>query len=186
MSNKSFNNANLPDFNVHDIFGNNIKLSSIKSDYVLLVFLRYSGCPWCNLALHRLALEYDTMAQYNCQIVSFIQSGKDNIVKNIYDRHNLKPQFPIIADHAMAIYKKYNVDPSVIGTAKATLKIPYWIHSVKKHGFKQTTIDGNFFLVPAWFLINNRTKKIIKSKRGISFYNHDSFIDIYDSIIFRD
>ncbi len=45
-----------PDFTVTDVKGKTISLSDYKGKAVLLVFLRYAGCPWCNLALHRLTL----------------------------------------------------------------------------------------------------------------------------------
>jgi peroxiredoxin len=175
-----------PMFEAVDVLGNKVKLSGIKQNYSLLVFLRYSGCPWCNLAIHRLALEYDQMRDYDCQIIALVQSAKELIMDNIYGRHELQPQYPIIADHSMEIYKKYHVSPSVIQTIKSILNVPYWVESVSKHGFKQKKIDGNFFMVPAWFLINNRTKKIVKFQRGASFYDHESFVQIYDSLIFKD
>lgn len=175
-----------PTFVTKDVFGNKINLSEIEDDYILLVFLRYSGCAWCNLAIHRLTLEHKRLSELNCQIIAFVQSQKKAVIENIYYRHELKPQFPIIADHDMDIYKKYKVNASLIGSIKTLSKTPYWLQSVKKYGYKQKKVDGNLFLVPAWFLINNRTGKIIKSERGISFYDTESFITIYDSLLFKD
>lgn len=173
-------------FAAKDVFGNKINLADVKDDYILLVFLRYSGCAWCNLAVHRLSLEYARLRELNCQIITFVQSERNGVIENIYDRHELTPQFPIIADHAMEIYKKYRVNPSVIGAIRSLSKTPYWLQSVKKYGYKQKKVDGNLFIVPAWFLINNRTGKIVKSERGISFYETESFITIYDSLTFKD
>jgi peroxiredoxin len=175
-----------PQLKAVDVLGNKVSFKDYDQDYILLVFLRYSGCPWCNLAIHRLSIEYPHLEEYSCQVIALVQSDKENILHNIYDRHEVKPPFPIIADPAMKQYKQYAVDISILGTARSLTKIPYWVQSVKKHGFKQKKIDGNIFLVPAWFLINNRTGKIIKSERGVSFYNHESFIKIYDSLIFKD
>ncbi len=50
-----------PKFRVVDVFGRNINLTDYTEGYSLLVFLRYSGCPWCNLAIHRLSLEYERL-----------------------------------------------------------------------------------------------------------------------------
>lgn len=179
-------NHKAPLFKAVDVFGKKFNLSTVKNEYVLLTFLRYSGCPWCNLAIHRLSLEYERMKQHDCQIVTFVQSDSKSVMQNIYDRHVPKPQFPIIADQVMEYYKLYSVEPRIIGTLKAITKLPYWLESVRKHGFKQKNIDGNLFLVPAWFLINTKTGKIVNSERGVSFYDHDTFISIYNSLTFRD
>ncbi len=169
-----------------DVFGNKIDLVKLKSRYTLLVFLRYSGCPWCNLAIHRLTIEYARLKADGCEIVAIVQSDKDAIMENIYNRHDPKPQFPVIADHEMIHYKQFGVTASVLGTLSMVSDLPYWLHSVRKLGFKQKKLDGDFFLVPEWFLINNTDGLIVKSEKGVSFYNHDSFTTIYESLIFKD
>jgi peroxiredoxin len=179
-------NQKMPKIRAKDIFGSDINLAEYTSGYSLLVFLRYSGCPWCNLAIHRLSIEYERLHKEHCNVVAFIQSDKQNVIKNIYDRHPLKPQFPIVADQEMKFYKQFGVDSSIIGSFAAITKLPYWLESVRKLGFRQTKLDGNFFLVPAWFLVNNTTGKIVKSERGVSFYDHETFLSIYDSLTFQD
>ena len=179
-------NQKAPTFSTTDIFGRKINLADHTDDYTLLVFLRYSGCPWCNLAIHRLSLEYSRLKQDKCQIIAFVQSDKKSIIRNIYDRHTPKPQFPIIADHKMKIYKQFGVNLSIMGTLGEIRHIPDWLMSVRKLGFKQTKIDGNLFLVPAWFLINNTNGKIVRSERGVSFFDHETFNSIYTSLTFKD
>lgn len=175
-----------PSFSVTDARGKKLRLENYKSKYILVVFLRYAGCPYCNLAVHRLSIEYEKLKDNGCEVIAFVQSSEENIVKNIYNRHAKKPQFSIVADPKLEVYKKYGVGVDVAASLKDITKIPYWLEAVRKHGFKQTTIDGNLFLVPAWFLINTEKKKIVKQQRGVSFYDHETFIDIYDSLIFKD
>lgn len=179
-------NHKVPDLIANDVFGNKINLVKSKSRYTLLVFLRYSGCPWCNLAIHRLTIEYPRLKAEDCEIIAIVQSDKDAIMDNIYSRHDPKPQFPIIADHEMKHYKKFDVSTSVLGTLSSITEFPYWLQSVRKLGFKQKKLDGNFFLVPEWFLINNTNGEIVKSAKGVSFYNDESFTQIYESLIFKD
>jgi peroxiredoxin len=186
MSSSPKLNQKAPLFNAIDIFGTKINLNKYKNKYTLLVFLRYSGCPWCNLAIHRLSLEYPLLKKSDCQVIAFVQSNSQSIKENIYDRHSPKPQFPIIADKELNYYKKYNVNASIVGTLESITKLPYWLESVRKLGFKQKKMDGNFFLVPAWFLINNSTGKIVRYERGVSFYNHETFVNIYDVLTFGD
>jgi peroxiredoxin Q/BCP len=175
-----------PDFSTTDVAGKKVALSKLDSRYVLLVFLRYSGCPWCNLAIHRLSLEYPTFQEHDCAVVAFIQSDKSDIISNIYERHNVKPKFPIIADHSRTFYKLYGVSTSLTAAARSITKIPAWVHAVKRHGFKQTHIDGNLFIVPASFLIDNRTHKIAQVNYNADFYQTEAFIDIYQSVFFRE
>lgn len=175
-----------PTFTVKDIFGKKVSLNAYKEPYILVAFLRYSGCPYCNLAIHRLSMEYDSLKEKGCEVIAFIQSSPDNIVKNIYERHAKKPNFSIVADPDRSIYKKYGVKDSLTGYVNDFKHMPYWVKAVREHGFKQTKIDGSLFLVPAWFLINTKTNQVIKQESGVSFYNHETFISIYDSLIFKD
>lgn len=175
-----------PKLTATDVFGKHVSLADNADDYTLLVFLRYSGCPWCNLAINRLTSEYPMLKKQKCDVVTIVQSDKKAIMDNIYGRHNPQPQFPIIADREMKFYKQFDVNGSIVGTLGEITKIPYWIESVRNLGFEQKKIDGNLFLVPAWFLINNKTGKIVKSERGVSFYNHETFTPIYEALIFKE
>jgi peroxiredoxin Q/BCP len=177
---------NAPNFKAIDVFGSPVNLAEYDSGYTLLVFLRYSGCPWCNLAIHRLTLEYKRLTDKKCDVIVIVQSNRQNIVNNIYDRHTPKPPFPIIPDHEMKLYKRYGVEISKRAVFGFIYHLPEWLESVRKLGYSQKKLDGNFFLVPAWFLINNRTRKIVRSEAGVSFYEHETFISIYDSLTFKD
>lgn len=174
------------DFKAKDVFGSTVSLTNSDSGYTLLVFLRYSGCPWCNLAIHRLTVEHKRLADEECSVIVIVQSNRENIINNIYDRHDPKPPFPIIPDHEMKLYKQYDVEISKKAVFGFIYHLPYWLESVRKLGFSQKKLDGNFFLVPAWFLINNRTNKIVRSERGVSFYEHETFTSIYESLTFKD
>jgi thioredoxin-dependent peroxiredoxin len=175
-----------PDFSAKAVSGKKITLSKLNARYVLLVFLRYSSCPWCNLAIHRLSLEYPTFKEHDCEVVAFIQSDKTDIVTNIYERHVVKPEFPIIADAGRTFYELYGVTTSIKAVARSITQIPAWVHAVKHHGFKQKRIDGNLFLVPASFLVDSRTHKIVQANYGKSFYDNEAFIDIYQAVFFKE
>lgn len=179
-------NQKAPIFEVMDVFGSRIRLNDYDEGYSLLVFLRYSGCPWCNLAIHRLALEYERLKKEQCHVIAFVQSDKKDIIENIYDRHRPKPPFPIIPDHEMKHYRQYGVDVSMRRSLGLIKHIPFWLESVRKHGFTQQHVDGNLFLVPAWFLVNNKTGMVVRSERGVSFYEEETFISIYESLTFKD
>lgn len=175
-----------PDFTAKDVMGNTVKLSKFHPKSVLVVFLRYSGCPWCNLALHRLTMEYPLLVENNCDVIAFIQSTNENVKENIYERHARKPPFPIIADPDKFVYKKYGVGSSVLAAARSVTKIPYWVHAVREHGFKQEKIDGDLFLVPAMFLVSGHSGKVLLASYSSSFYDHETFSKVYAQLGFVD
>lgn len=175
-----------PRFSAVDVMGKKISLTHKNSRYVLLVFMRYSGCPWCNLAIHRLALEYPILQENGCEVITFIQSPASGIIKNIYERHARQPQFSIVADPDSKYYDLYGVQPSYVAGAKSIRRVPHWLHSVKQHGYRQPTVDGSLFMVPASFLISTRTNKILKTSYGNDYYDKDAFMDIYQSVFFKE
>lgn len=174
---------NAPLFRRKDTSNHTVSLADYSKTFTLVAFLRYSGCPWCNLAVHRLAMEYPLLKDSRCEVVAFIQSSKDAIQENIFNRHDVTPLFPIIADSTMETYKEYGVGTSTIRGLKHQIKhIPAWVRSVSKEGFTQTSIDGNFFLAPALFLLSPGEQKIIRADYNADLYKHESFTAIYESI----
>ncbi|GAC1391469.1 MAG: hypothetical protein NVSMB46_04050 [Candidatus Saccharimonadales bacterium] len=175
-----------PDFTMNDVLGNKVHLSELKNKPVLLVFLRYSGCPWCNLTIHRLTLEYPMFQKHNCQIVAFVQSKPEEIKKNIYDRHVQIPQFPLIGDHEKTIYNLYGIERSRKAAINSIIKLPQWTQAVTQHHYKQTEVDGDIFLVPATFLIASRTQEIITADYGTSYYGPETFLSVYEKLQFHE
>ncbi len=173
-----------PNFDTKDVFGKRINLSEYRKKAVLLVFFRYAGCPWCNLAIHRLALEYPMLKKENCEVIAFVQSDKNIIKENIYGRHAVKPEFTIIADPKMHFYKLYGVSSSYKAALKARQLYPTGFMPSVNMVLRQTKIDGELFLVPAAFLVSSRTQEIDKADYGTSFYEFESFFKIYESLVF--
>lgn len=175
-----------PDFETMDVYGRPVKLSDYTGKPVLVAFMRYAGCPWCNLALHRLVLEYPMLQKQDCEVLAFVQSDEETIKTNIYGRHNPLPPFPIIADPDRHIYDLYGIKRGISPALKAVRDLPYWARTIKKLGFEQQKIDGDFFLVPAIFLISGgRQQKILHQFESADFYGHESFIRIYEPLIFH-
>ena len=172
-----------PQFVLADIHGQKVSLTKYANTYLLIVFLRFADCPWCNLAIHRLAVEQQLLRDSKCEIVAFIQSSEKDIETSIIDRHNVTPMFPIIADPMMKTYKKFGVEASVIpGLKHHITNIPAWVQSVYKEGYKQTSVDGSFFLAPGAFLISPGKQKIVHADYSSDLYQHESFTKIYDAI----
>lgn len=169
-----------PSFSCSDIFGRKIDLSDYKDDKLLICFFRYAGCPWCNLAIHRLTLSYSRFEDLNLKVLAFVQSKPENIKKYIFDRHIPPPKFPIIADPLRLIYDLYGVSDSIPKAAKSLVKLPAWVQSSFRKGFKQGRVDGSLTLVPAQFLLGPRDLRIYKVKYGADYYDHIPFVEIMD------
>jgi len=174
-----------PQFAAADVFGASVDLAAYKDKFVLLAFLRYSGCPWCNLTIYRLTMEYQMLSKNGCEVIAFVQSPEERIKANIYGRHKVKPPYPIIADPGRGMYDMYGVGTSLKAAAASVKDIPYWIKSSIGHGFKQTQFDGNVLLVPALFLVAPDTQELVKVAYGTSFYDHTAFTDIYEPLFFK-
>lgn len=174
-----------PQFSTTDINGNQINLSDYADKKVMLAFFRYAGCPWCNLAIHRLTLEYEKLSSKGLHVIAIVQSKKENIMKNIMDRHTPQPPFPIIADPEKKLYNLYGVRPSLLKVIPSVMEIPAWLNSSTKHNFKQSTIDGSLLMVPAQFLITEKEQKIFKAHYGANFNDNISFVDLYDFLQFE-
>lgn len=175
-----------PAFHTHDVDGTPVALDTGTAPYVLLAFLRYAGCPWCNLAIHRLALESKMLAQNNCDVVVFVQSTPEKIRENIHERHAIRPDFPIIADPSKKIYRQYGVNGSLHAVVRAVNDIPAWVHAVREHGFAQGKVDGNLFLAQALFLVSRKANTVVQALYGQSLYEHETFTPIYQSLIFKE
>lgn len=166
-----------------DAQGNTFELKNVKQQYALISFLRYAGCPWCNLSIHRLVMEHKLLGQSGCEIVAFVQSSTENIQKNIYKRHAVQPKFPVIPDQKMLFYKQFGIKPSYKSTKKMIEDIPHWVHAVKDHGFKQGTVDGSLFIAPALFLVHIPSMKIIYADYAADLFAHETFSPIYEKIL---
>lgn len=175
--------SSIPKLTATDISGKQVSLESFNDSYTLLAFLRYSECPWCNLALHRLAMEQELLKDSDCRIIAFIQSSPDDIKKSILEKHAVTPQFTIIADPEMKIYNQFGVTLSKLSGIKHHIRhIPAWVESVTKEGFKQHSINGSFFLAPAAIVLSPADQKVIVADYQADFYEHESFSRFYEAI----
>lgn len=173
----------IPEFWARDISGKDVD-SKKFGEYTLLAFLRYAGCPFCNMAIVRLAHEHKLLKKEKCQVIAFIQSTTENIEKNVIARHTPVPPFPIVADQEQDIYKMFGVRPSVSKmTAHTVRHMSHWIDAVFEKGFKQSNIDGEAFMVPAYFLVDKHG--IIRMlDYDASLYEDATFTPIYEFLNF--
>jgi peroxiredoxin len=159
--------------------GRLIRLSDYRNDKVLLCFFRYAGCPWCNLAVHRLALEMPHFEKLGLKVIAFLQSDADHIQRYIYDRHIPPPPFPIIPDPKRRIYSRYGVGTSLAAGIRSVPKLPDWLRATIDKSFRHGVVDGNLGLVPAQFLIGPDLK-VYKAHYGRDYFDDISMVELLE------
>lgn len=121
------------------------------------------------------------LESHGVKIVCFVQSPRENIEKNVINRHDVKPPFAVIPDPDKVIYDLYGVEESALKYFTSLRKAPEWIYSSYKLSFKQPEVDGSVTLVPAQFLID-ADGTIIKVHYGTDYADDMTYSEIIDAI----
>ena len=170
-----------PCFSAIDINGEKVEINKDNKKKTLLCFFRYSGCPWCNLAIYRLTQMAPDLEAQGVTIVCFVQSTRESIVNNVINRHDPKPPFTVVPDPDKIIYGLYGVEENALKYFTSLRKAPDWIYSSYTLHFKQPEIDGSVTLVPAQFLIDS-DGTIIKVHYGTDYADDMTYSEIKDAI----
>ena len=136
-------------FDVEDIFGNQISLNDFKDKKLLLAFFRYASCPLCNLRIHQLIQHYPTFETKGLHLLAFFQSPIESIRKYVGKQD---APFPIIADPNHNVYREYGVETSWTGFLKGSFRLVTLTAAARK-GFFPGKMEGKKSLIPADFLI---------------------------------
>ena len=102
-------NTPAKNFNTEDVFGNPISLDLYKGKKVLLSFLRFTGCPVCNLHIHKILQRKDEIDKNNLSIL-FVFESDPMTVKKYITNENLP--FTFISDPNQILYDLYSVEKS--------------------------------------------------------------------------
>jgi len=175
--------AHIPDFWTRDINGQEVDARNLKNT-TLFVFLRFAGCPFCNLAIYRLSHEHKLLKKNGCDVIAFIQSTGESIEEHVIAQQAMTPPFPIVPDQQQDIYKLFGVVPNAAKAARYTAKnASHWIDAVFTKKFKQTSFDGQAFMVPAYFLVG-KDGVVQLANYDASFYEDEVFTPIYEHLTF--
>lgn len=118
-----------PGFATVDVNGNPVRLADYQGrGQVLVVFLRFAGCPLSRLYLQELRAAYDDFESAGITVMAILQSSKENIQK----LRVKKFPFLIIPDPEAKLYEIYGVGHAdaaglvhprvLVRTAEATLR----------------------------------------------------------------
>lgn len=145
-----------PDFTAIDVIrGESFKLSDYRGKHsVALIFLRYAGCPLCQLHISEISRKYPQIAAKDTDVIVFVRSRVNTLVQEGYPGGF---PFKLVADPDGDFYKLYGVGsgnikdmltPNVIKKAvKATIR-----------GHKQGKMEGNQWQLPGDFIVGKDGK----------------------------
>jgi len=97
------------DFKTKDVFGEPLSLDTFRGKKVLLSFMRYTGCPVCNLHIYQLNQRKDDIDKKNLSIVFVFESSAKSIL-NYIRKENFA--FRFISDPRQTLYNTYAVEKS--------------------------------------------------------------------------
>ena len=97
-------------FNLKDVYGRQIDLSTYGSRRLLLAFFRHAGCPFCNLRVHTLQKIHHELKQKNFEMIFFFESTESVILRSSF--HQGVSPIPIISDPKKEQYAAYGLEPS--------------------------------------------------------------------------
>lgn len=123
---------------------------SVKGKPVMLSFLRFASCPFCNLRINELVRRFDEFGD-DFTIIAIFDSPLDNLT---HHAEGHKAPFPILADESNKYYKEYGIEHSVAGMLKGMVfRFPTLLKGMLK-GYVPLRFKGSLITMPADFLID--------------------------------
>jgi peroxiredoxin Q/BCP len=98
-----------PGITTTDVYGQPFSLASLKGSKVLLSFMRFAGCPVCNLRVHELLKQSEAFANQGIKVVLIYESSKENMLTYLQAH-----KYPItfLTDPENTFYKAYGLEKS--------------------------------------------------------------------------
>jgi thioredoxin-dependent peroxiredoxin len=137
-------NTKAPVFNLKDIYGRQIDLSTYSNKRFLLGFFRHAGCPFCNLRVHTLQKVYAELKSKNFEMVFFFESKETVMLRSSF--HQGVSPIPLISDPEKKMYSAYGLETS---TTKALIS-----HATS---FAQTVVKANAVKVPVHMMADGES-----------------------------
>lgn len=152
-----------PDALLADLDGREVRLSSLwRARPLVLVFLRYFGCPFCQTQVVQLREEHDRISSAGAD-VGLVGHGDPRAAAAFATTKRLP--FPLLLDRDRGTYRAYGL---VMGRATQVLNprvaLP-WIKAEFSEETRQRGLKGGSFLqMPGTFVID--TGGIVRARGG--------------------
>ncbi len=138
------------DIRLPAIDGSIFDTESIRGQPIMISFLRFASCPFCNLRVNQLVRRFDEFGT-SFSIIAVFDSPLDNLIRHA-EGH--QAPFPILADENNKCYRAYGIEHSAWGLFKGMFfRLPTLLKGMFK-GYVPTTIKGSLTTMPADFLID--------------------------------
>jgi thioredoxin-dependent peroxiredoxin len=155
MSQRLTAGATAPDFAFDTPWKKGQKLSdfTIKGTTVLM-FLRYMGCPICQMKIAELKKEFSQFEKRGVSLLVVLQSAPENISRMISEK---EMPFVIVCDAQERLFTLYGVKPGTIFGYVTPTTIVRAIRATRQ-GFRHGKYEGNEKQLPATFVIDKGRK----------------------------
>jgi len=148
-------NGVMPDFSYDTPFTYSNQLSeAVKrvQGKTAVVFLRYYGCPMCQLDLFDYAVNYEQITRTGGQLLVVLQSHPNVLRQELTE--NTFP-YEIICDPDMELYQMLSIDPASSMLKMMSLKALKKVVRATKLGYKHGLYEGNEQQLPATFILDS-------------------------------
>jgi thioredoxin-dependent peroxiredoxin len=149
----------ITDFEFISQYNEKLHLSDIfeKNKNTLLVFLRYYGCPVCQLDLKEYREKYQTLKETETELIIVLQSTPESI----RDQGGAF-EFLIACDPEKKMYQELDIRAAKSMIGMLSFKTIAKVKRTKQEGIEHGEYEGEELQLPAAFLID-KTGKVIFS-----------------------
>jgi peroxiredoxin len=139
-----------PGFAVRDWHGNDVRLADLlPAGPVVLVFLRYTGCPLCQFWIANLAAAHDRFVRAGARVAVVVESPAESVCAFAEAR---AIPFTVLPDPARVLYSAYGVNKGGIAAA-LRYSVVRDVVRARIAGYKHGKYEGTETQVPADFVI---------------------------------
>ena len=153
-----------PDYTVSTQFEDETTIRRIAGGKpLMLVVLRYIGCPSCRYDVHMLQENYARFVERGISVAVVMQSTPASIRSALQDE---PLSFPIICDPEYAIYNDLEIKPAesreeMLGDEEATRKFMKKREAIQELGYTHGEYEGIEEQLPAFFYMDGDLKVMI-------------------------
>ncbi len=153
-----------PNYTVATQFEDETTISRIAGGKpLMLVVLRYIGCPSCRYDVHMLQENYERFVEKGVSLAVVMQSTPESIRSAL---QNEPLSFPIICDPAYAIYNDLEIRPAgsreeMLGDEEAVQKFMKKREAIQALGYAHGEYEGIEEQLPAFFYLDAALKVMI-------------------------
>ena len=147
----------LPDAAVDTPFEAGLPLSQVVGGKpTMLVFLRYSGCPLCQLDMHELAAGYDAIRAAGGQAVVVLQSDPQKLAGELGGPAALP--YTILCDPEKKLYERLAVWPAASQMELMGPGLMEKMAQVEARGIRHGDYEGDEMQLPAAFAVDGQLR----------------------------